>query len=60
MIKFSAMAVHVAANYVCIKTKQLENIEISNFTFVGSRPFLDFNMHLFPIHIAIIKTFGEN
>ena len=51
MIKLLAvLTVQVSVNYVSIKTKQLKNIKISTFIFVGGGPYFDVKYAcLFPI-----------
>ena len=58
MIKLLAVAVQVAVNYVCTKTKQLNNIKISTFIFVGGGPYFDVKYGcLFPIHNGYHQNF---
>ena len=57
-IKLLAVAVQVAVNYVSIKAKQLKNIKISTFIFVGGGYYFDVKYAcLFPIHNGYQQNF---
>ena len=54
----SKTKVHVAVNYVSIKTKQLKNIRMHTFRLVEAEPYFDVKYAcLFPIHNGYHQNF---